>query len=163
LAGRSDYAEDHEPWALALGVVHFLVRALEDSGEYNRFPELLGRWQEMVDGGFSTWAEDITYWRSLCHAWSAFPLIEFLRGVLGVKPDAPGFARILIQPNTAGRFAARGFVPTPHGPVHVSWTAGADGFRLSVQTPVEIPVRIILPDGTEHSPENRNAELSCEL
>ena len=143
--------------------IFFLVRALEDSAEYNRFPELLGRWKEMIDGGFSTWAEDITYWRSLCHAWSAFPLIEFLRGVLGVKPDKPGFERILIQPSIAGRQAAKGAVPTPHGAVHVEWAVKDSVFQLSVKAPEAVPLRIILPDQTEHFPTSHTAEFSCRI
>ncbi|MEA2068089.1 MAG: alpha-L-rhamnosidase C-terminal domain-containing protein, partial [Verrucomicrobiota bacterium] len=128
--------------------IYFIIRALEDCGQYHRFPKLLDRWQEMIDGGFSTWAEDITYWRSLCHAWSAFPTIEFLRGVLGVKPGKPGFAEILIQPQPLDLKFAYGSVPTPHGNVSVDWKIEDSIFSIDATAPTGIPTRIILPDGS---------------
>ncbi len=127
--------------------IYFIIRALEDCGQYARFPQLLGRWQEMIDGGFSTWSEDITYWRSLCHAWSAFPTIEFLRGVLGIKPDKPGFDEIVIQPNPLSLQFAEGSVPTPKGTVSVAWRIENNEFKLSVNAPPGIPLRVILPGG----------------
>ena len=129
---------------------YFVVRALEDCGQYSRFPQLLGRWQEMIDGGFSTWAEDITYWRSLCHAWSAFPAIEFLRGVLGVKPGKPGFAEILVQPQPLHLHSASGKAPTPHGAVSSVWKIADGVFSIKITAPAGVPLRIILPDGSVH-------------
>ncbi len=130
--------------------IYFMIRALEDCGQYAKFPQLLGRWQEMIDGGFSTWAEDITYWRSLCHAWSAFPTIEFLRGVLGIKPGKPGFEEILIQPQPLDLKFAEGSVPTPHGKVSTAFKIENGVFSIEVKAPPGIPLKIILPDGSVH-------------
>ncbi len=141
--------------------IYFMIRALDDCGQYSRFPQLLSRWQEMVDGGFSTWAEDITYWRSLCHAWSAFPLAEFLRGVLGIKPGKPGFAEILIQPQPLHLTFANGSVPTPHGEVSSGWKIENGLFSLEVEAPGGIPVHVILPDGSEHRFTNGGFSGSC--
>lgn len=129
---------------------YFIVRALEHCGQYEHFPLLLGRWQEMIDGGFSTWAEDITYWRSLCHAWSAFPLLEFLRGVLGIKPGKPGFEEILIQPHPLDLTFAEGSIRTPHGEISVDWKIENDLFSIAVTAPEGIPLEVILPDGTAY-------------
>ena len=142
--------------------IYFVVRALEDCGQYHRFPQLLGRWQEMIDGGFSTWAEDITYWRSLCHAWSAFPLAEFLRGVLGVKPGKPGFAEIHIQPQPLHLTFAKGSVPTPHGKVSVNWKTENSVFSIEVTAPAGIPLCIVLPDGTVARCETGAFKGVCE-
>ena len=133
--------------------IYFMIRALEDCGQYEKFPKLLGRWQEMIDGGFSTWAEDITYWRSLCHAWSAFPTIEFIRGVLGIKPAKPGFAEIVIQPNPLDLTFAEGSVPTPFGKVSNAWKIEDSVFSITVTAPEHIPLTIILPDGSVHHVE----------
>ncbi|QHI69138.1 alpha-L-rhamnosidase-related protein [Tichowtungia aerotolerans] len=130
--------------------IYFMIRALEDCGQYSKFPQLLGRWQEMIDGGFSTWAEDITYWRSLCHAWSAFPSIEFIRGVLGIKPAKPGFEEILIQPQPLDLQFAEGSAPTPHGDVSSVWKIENGIFSIKVTAPEGIPLKIILPDETTH-------------
>ena len=130
--------------------IYFMIRALEDCGQYEKFPQLLGRWQEMIDGGFSTWAEDITYWRSLCHAWSAFPTIEFLRGVLGIKPGKPGFEEILIQPQPLDLQFAEGSVPTPFGKVSNAWKIEDGVFSIEITAPKGIPLTIVLPDGSVH-------------
>ena len=140
--------------------IYFIVRALEDCGEYRRFPQLLGRWKEMVDGGFSTWAEDITYWRSLCHAWSAFPLIEFLRGVLGVKPGKPGFEEILVQPCPLNLQYAKGTVPTAKGNVSVEWKIENGKFILSATGPAGVPLKLILPDGTTETTGKGSVSLT---
>jgi hypothetical protein len=142
-----------------------LIRALEDGGQYEKFPQLLDRWQEMIDGGFSTWAEDITYWRSLCHAWSAFPTIEFLRGVLGIKPGKPGFEEILIQPPPLNLQFAEGSVPTPFGKISIRLRQTASArqddrgvengtFSIEVTATAGIPLKIILPDGSTHPAES---------
>jgi hypothetical protein len=141
--------------------IYFMIRALEDCGQYSKFPQLLGRWQEMIDGGFSTWAEDITYWRSLCHAWSAFPTIEFLRGVLGIKPGKPGFEEILIQPQPLDLQFAEGSVPTPHGDVSTIWKIENGVFSLEVKAPAGIPVRVILPNGSEHRITSGRFQGTC--
>ena len=57
-------------------------------------PEFLGPWHEMIDHGLDTFVEENSYWRSLCHAWSAHPALEFQTRVLGVTPAEPGFARV---------------------------------------------------------------------
>jgi len=141
--------------------IYFIVRALENCGQYHRFPQLLSGWQEMIDGGFSTWAEDITYWRSLCHAWSAFPLAEFLRGVLGVKPRKPGFAEIHIQPQPLHLTFAKGSVPTPHGKVSIDWKREDSVFSIEVTSPKKIPLCIVLPDGSVHRSATGTFKGNC--
>lgn len=143
--------------------IYFMIRALEDCGQYAKFPQLLGRWQEMIDGGFSTWAEDITYWRSLCHAWSAFPTIEFLRGVLGIKPGKPGFEEILIQPQPLDLTWAEGSVPTPHGDVSNAWKIEDGVFSINITAPKGIPLKIILPDGSVHETLSGRFEAGIHL
>jgi alpha-L-rhamnosidase len=161
--------------------IYFVIRALEDCGSstptppsghpsaggdcgpYEKFPQLLGRWQEMIDGGFSTWAEDITYWRSLCHAWSAFPPIEFIRGVLGIKPGKPGFEEILIQPHPLDLTFAEGSAPTPHGDVSCAWKIENGRFFITIEFPAGIPATLILPDGSEHCFTNGKISESCPI
>jgi alpha-L-rhamnosidase len=126
---------------------HAGFRALELSGAYDRMPEFLGPWHEMVDYGLSTFVEENSYWRSLCHAWSAHPAIEFLTRVLGVTAAAPGFAAIDIAPRVCGLTRARGRVCTPRGNVDVSWHIADGRFHLEGATPEATPVRMTLPSG----------------
>jgi len=126
---------------------HAGFRALDLVGAYDRMPEFLGPWHEMVDNGLSTFVEENSYWRSLCHAWSAHPAIEFLTRVLGVTPRAPGFAAIEIAPRRCGLAHARGRVCTPRGPVTVAWRADGGRFTLEIAAPAATPVHVRLPSG----------------
>lgn len=135
---------------------HTVFRALERCGAYDRMPEFLGPWHEMVDVGLDTFAEENSFWRSLCHAWSAHPALEFLTRVLGVTPAAPGFSRIEIRPYLCGLTHAEGRVCTPRGPVDVSWKTTGRRFSLKASVPAGTAVRLYLPDGSScESPGGR--------
>lgn len=126
---------------------HAVFRALEISGAYDRMPEFLGPWHESADCGLDTFVEENSYWRSLCHAWSAHPAIEFLERVVGVTAAEPGFARVRIHPHRCGLGAARGRVCTPHGPVEVSWQAEGQRVRVEGRLPAGVRATLVLPDG----------------
>ena len=126
---------------------HAGFRALEIAGAYDRMPEFLGPWHEMVDHGLSTFVEENSYWRSLCHAWSAHPALEFLTRVLGVTPRAPGFAEIEVTPHCCGLAQARGRVCTPRGAVVVDWRVTGERFGIEIDAPADSRVRVRLPNG----------------
>jgi len=69
---------------------------------------------------------------SLCHPWSAAALWFTQAYLLGVEPLAPGFARFRVRPHPCGLPAAEGYVPTPRGPLQVSWRR--EGSRLVCRT-----------------------------
>ena len=127
---------------------HTGFRALADCGGYDRMPEFLGPWHESVEAGLDTFVEENSYWRSLCHAWSAHPAIEFLTRVLGVTPTAPGFGAIAVEPRLCGLARASGKVCTPRGPVTVAWRREGGQFFLEIEAPRDTPVGVTLPDGT---------------
>ena len=124
---------------------HTGFRALEMAGAYDRMPEFLGPWHEMVDHGLDTFVEENSYWRSLCHAWSAHPALEFMTRVLGVTPVAPGFAAIDIAPHRCGLAHASGSVCTPRGPVKVAWRVEHGQFTIDIDAPEATPVTLRLP------------------
>jgi hypothetical protein len=142
---------------------HAVFRALELSGAYDRMPEFLGPWHEMIELGLDTFVEENSYWRSLCHAWSAHPALEFATRVLGVTPAAPGFARIDLAPHLCGLTHAEGSVCTPRGPVEVTWRVEARRFTLQVSAPADTPVRVRLPDGSRHEFDGGKTSLSVQL
>ncbi|MBA4137057.1 MAG: hypothetical protein C0518_07055 [Opitutus sp.] len=128
---------------------HAGFRALEIAGDYDRMPQFLGPWHEMVGHGLDTFVEENSYWRSLCHAWSAHPALEFLERVLGVTPARPGFAEISIRPHVCGLEFARGTVCTPRGAVQVAWRHTGGKFAIELESPEGTPVRIELPGGAQ--------------
>lgn len=71
---------------------------------------------------------------SLCHAWSAAAMEYFSRYVLGVREKTPGRPdHLIVDPRVVSIHQARGVVPHPAGPIHVSWTRRPDG-TLAIET-----------------------------
>ena len=66
--------------------------------------------------------------------------------ILGVRPLAPGFKRVRIQPWTGDLERAEGTVPTPLGDITVRWRK-APAFELEVTLPEEMTGEVVLPDG----------------
>ncbi len=122
---------------------HFVRQALWQLGECDLERELQP-WFQMLDYGLTTWAEDTTYWRSLCHAWSANPCIDFFTRLLGVRPLEPGFIQTEITPAVTHYTAFSGAVATPHGLLRVDWNQAAG--RVKVVVPPGITATLRLPE-----------------
>jgi alpha-L-rhamnosidase len=101
------------------------------------------RWKPMLDWGATTWWETWEPKASFCHGWSSGPTYFLQSEILGVKPALPGWGEIHIEPHPVDIERVRGVVPTPHGPVAVSWTR-SDSFVMNIDVPV--PARIALPE-----------------
>jgi hypothetical protein len=105
----------------------------------------------MLDLGTSTWWETPTDTRSDCHAWSSAPTFEFMQEILGVRPIAPGFARVRIAPFTAQLEWARGVVPTPRGDIHVDWRKpDVEQLEIEIDLPAGVDAEVVLPSGRQH-------------
>jgi alpha-L-rhamnosidase len=142
---------------------HTGFTALAKSGRYDDMPRHLGPWHESVGYGLSTFVEENSYWRSLCHAWSAHPVLEFQQRILGVTPAEPGFARITIAPNRCGLAHAKGSVCTPRGLVEVAWRVADGKFTLEANTPPDTPVQLQLPDGSRRDFAGGRASFSVPV
>ena len=120
---------------------YYVNQALARAGLGDLYLDRLQIWKADLDSGLTTWAEmsDINRSRSDCHAWGASPNIEFLRTVLGIDTDAPGFAVIRIEPHLGSLRHVSGSMPHPLGEIRVQYDYGSSG-RLSA--------RITLPPGT---------------
>lgn len=127
--------------------LHTGFAALAKAGHADDMPQHLGPWHESVSYGLSTFVEENSYWRSLCHAWSAHPVLEFQQRILGVTATEPGFARIRVAPNRCGLAHARGSVCTPHGLIEVAWREAGGKFHLSLNVPAGIEAAIVAPNG----------------
>jgi len=115
---------------------YYVFEALRDAGLGDRYVEQLAPWRAMLAAGLTTTPEAPEPSRSDSHAWSAHPDYGLLATVLGVRPDAPGFRRVLIAPHLGPLQRAEGRVPHPRGEVVVSLTrAGAAGLRAVVALP----------------------------
>ncbi len=136
---------------LSLYHTYFLFRAAEKLGRYEEVFPKLELWSRMVEQGMSTFPEEegrFGFIRSACHAWTAWPLGEFMSQILGVHILGP--RRIRIAPHTCGLRSAEGRVPLPQlepgtepPVVEIRWDHTAEG---------SLQVRASIPSGIEVVP-----------
>lgn len=118
----------------------YLFRALEIIGCYEKADQMWDLWRRMVRNNLTTTVENDTDERSDCHGWSACMLYELPAAYLGVRPAAPGYAKIAVRPQMGHLTSASGDVITPKGSVHVEWTRTPQG---------ECDLHYTLPGGME--------------
>ncbi len=87
-------------------------------------------WENIGPGGTAT--EPRT---SLSHGWASGPTSIMTGYVLGVQPVGPGYATFTVTPHFGSLKWARGAVPTPFGPILVSWAKRGGSHVLTVQAP----------------------------
>jgi len=98
----------------------------------------------MLAFGFTTTPEAPEPSRSDSHAWSAHPNYGLLATVLGVRPGAPGFRTVLVEPHLGALARAEGRVPHPRGDIDVSLTrVGTGGIRAVVTLPTGVSGTIV--------------------
>ena len=109
---------DAPPGTLAAATVyftHYLFEACRlvrrPDGIFNR----LTLWFDLPRLGFRTTLESPEPSRSDCHAWGAHPVFHFHASLLGVRPAAPRFAAVRIEPQLGPLAWAKGTMPHPAG------------------------------------------------
>jgi alpha-L-rhamnosidase len=175
LAGTVDEAEaselleavlkDRSLARLSLPMSYYLFRALERSGQYERSFILWDRWIKQLELGLTTLPEiDSSGTRSDCHAWSALPLSEFTRGILGVKSGREG---ITVEPHCGPLRYASGAVMTGAGLVSVSWKLHSDQERntlwLKTTWVPGMTITLILPNGEVHLDDSGDFEVTIAI
>lgn len=140
------------PWQFTL------FRALDKAGLYDRTAELWPQYTDLLALNLTTIPERPGDTRSDCHAWSALPLYEMPRMLLGIQPAAPGWEKIRIQPHPVMVDRLDGSFPTPKGMVSVQWDQTAGEFHIAAKTP-RVPTEIILPDGRHFTFSNGHFEI----
>ena len=66
----------------------------------------------------------------------------------GIRPDAPGYDRVRIQPVPGpGIDWAETSYESTHGTISVAWRKDASGFTLETTLPEGLPAVIVMPDG----------------
>ena len=107
-------------------------------------------WRHMVESGttitWEAWDQKYKPNQDWNHAWGAAPANQLPRWVLGAQPLAPGWSRVLIRPNPGQLRFAEGKIPTPRGPIWVSWRHVAT-FQLTLTLPAGVAAMIELPAG----------------
>ncbi|MFH1378082.1 MAG: alpha-L-rhamnosidase C-terminal domain-containing protein [Planctomycetota bacterium] len=79
------------------------------------------------------------------HAWGAAPANIISRYVLGVRPLAPGFSKVIIQPRLVGLSFVSATVPTIRGPIRIQYALKDGGGHMEVDIPGNMDVTVSLP------------------
>jgi alpha-L-rhamnosidase len=146
----------------------YVISAMADAGQYDAALNWIRKyWGGMIRRGATSFWEAYTlglpqhgwhrmlradfgqgYFVSLAHGWSSGPTIWLMQEILGIKPTAPGFARVSIRPELAGLQWASGAEPTPSGLVKVNYHSASGGLLTAsidipqgTQATVSMPVR----------------------
>ncbi len=111
-------------------------------------PKAPGWARILAQGGTFTWE----VWRpvdangdSMSHGWGSNVLVELQRALLGVVPTSPGYVTFDVAPPGTGLASASGRVPTPRGPVVVSWHVGGGAAALDVTVPANATATVRVP------------------
>lgn len=113
----------------------YLARALDRAGMSDLYLKTLGPWRNMLALGLTTWAEQPEPSRSDAHAWSSHPNFDLLTTVAGIRPDAPGFSRILIEPHLGALTSLDATMPHPKGDIHVHYLRTKGGLDATIDLP----------------------------
>lgn len=117
-------------------------RALEKAGLGHRYVGQLEPWRKMVKRGLTTTAEEPVPSRSDSHAWSAHPNYQLLSIVAGIRPSAPGFTEVRIEPSLGPLNHVDASMPHPEGTIRV---------RLERRGEDGVEGQIVLPEGVTGS------------
>lgn len=105
-------------------------------------------WGQMLDRGLSTTEEVWNArpgWDSLCHAWSAHPIVHFHEIILGIRQADVRWNKIEFAPCFDNLDYARGKTPTPHGMVEVQWEKKEKRIKVQLRLPKGMECKPLLP------------------
>jgi len=120
---------------------YYVNQALNKVGLGDEYLSRLDIWKKNIEMGLTTWGEDskVNDTRSDCHGWSASPNIEFLRIVLGIESDAPGFVKVRIEPHLGDLKKIGGVMPHPNGLIKVDYSMDKKGiWQIKITLPAGI-------------------------
>jgi alpha-L-rhamnosidase-like protein len=144
---------------------YFEVLARFKTGLDNSALDLIRReWGYMLHVGPGTTWETIGPYgsgpvnHSWAHGWSSGAAPALTEYVLGVRPTSPGFRTFVVDPKAGSVIWAAGSVPTPRGPIRVSWKRMFfNRYAISVQAPAGERYQSTSVSGKSASPAKRSS------
>jgi hypothetical protein len=122
----------------------YVARALENTHAFADWhAHVLRPWRTFLAQHVTTWPEYPDPSRSDSHAWAAWPAIDYVTTVLGVRPLAPGWAGVRLCPQTAGLDWAKGVAPSPAGPIAVEWRRSGRTLHYRAEVPAGLAAEFI--------------------
>jgi hypothetical protein len=100
-----------------------------------RIDELVAPGKKDIHGDFGAHCY-VGFRHSFCHGWAGGPTAFLSHRVLGIRPAAPGFAKVRITPDLGDLEWAEGTYPTPKGIIKVRHERQADG---TIKSDITLP------------------------
>lgn len=150
LEDRGAYAQ------CTVAMQYYLFRALEKADLYEYTDRCWDIWRDMIQKHATTCIEAEAYARSECHGWGALALYELPSVTLGVRPLAPGYRAVEINPVPGYLESAAGRVKTPHGFVEVSWEKDGD---LVIKHDLQDDIQLIINERWNRTNERTDYEI----
>jgi alpha-L-rhamnosidase len=113
----------------------YLLETLARFGRGDLILEKLTFWKEMAAMGFKTPMESPEPSRSDCHAWGSHPLFHMHASLAGIRPDAPGFAKVKITPQPGNLTEIASTLPHPAGTITVEMKKEGAGWQTRIALP----------------------------
>jgi hypothetical protein len=144
IEGEPDRSRTPSPYFM-----HYVLEALKMVGNGPEALDCILRWWGgMLNRGLTTTEE---VWNadpgreSLCHAWSAHPIIHLTDLLLGVRQTAAGWKELVFSPSSLGPDSVVGRVATPRGPVEVSRRREGSLVSVELALPGDVAAEVRLP------------------
>ena len=113
----------------------YLTRALDHAGLGDMYLETLAPWRTMLAQGLTTTLEYPDPGRSDTHAWSAHPAYDLTTMIAGIRPGAPGFATVRIEPHLGNLEWVEASLPHPSGMIRASLHRKGDSLEADIELP----------------------------
>ncbi len=104
-------------------------------------------WFNLKPQGFKTTFEMPEPSRSDCHAWGAHPVFHYFATLLGIRPAAPGFKSVRIQPQLGPLESARGTLVHPAGRIALDVRRAGERLRGEVELPDGVTGELLINGG----------------
>ncbi len=96
---------------------------------------------------------------SLAHGWASGASVALTSYIAGVRPTSAGFHTWIIEPQPASLDWARAQVPTPAGPIHVSWKQVDGRLELELEAPAGTSGIVRVPAADAESARLQGVEV----
>ena len=113
----------------------YLTRALDHAGLGDMYLETLAPWRKMLEQGLTTTPEYPDPSRSDTHAWSAHPAYDLTTMLAGIRPGAPGFATVRIEPHLGNLEWVEASMPHPSGVIRASLHRKGGSLEANIELP----------------------------
>jgi ribulose bisphosphate carboxylase small subunit len=113
----------------------YITRALDHAGVGDLYQQTLAPWRQMLAQGLTTTPEYADPTRSDTHAWSAHPAYDLGTMIAGIRPGAPGFGTVRIQPSLGELEWVEASMPHPAGMITTSFHRNGNSVKATIELP----------------------------